>query len=75
MFSFASGARGETSPYCLTESLESSRTESIRFLQHAILSNTTAMFKETSSYYVATTELKVTPLKLLYYQTFFWNLA
>ena len=42
MFSFASHARGETSPYCLAESLESTRTVSIRFVQHAILSNTTA---------------------------------
>ena len=33
MFSFASRARGETSPYCLAESLESTRTVSIRFVQ------------------------------------------
>ena len=29
------------------------------------------MFKEAWCYYVTTTELKVIPLKLFYYQTFF----
>ena len=47
MFSFETRARGETSSYCLAEILESlERTVSIRFLQHAVLSNTTASAHE-----------------------------